>query len=92
MLSDLFANYPIPVSMFAVGGIEMSMGVLSLGHQVIDTMAHSSTLLSNSKGFRVNFSTAIMIIRASVFGMPVSSTHAAIGASSELAWKNVSRD
>jgi PiT family inorganic phosphate transporter len=66
--------------MLAVGGLGMSMGVLSLGHKVVDTMGHSITLLSNSKGFSVDFSTATTIILASVFGMPISSTHAATGA------------
>ncbi|MDR2603030.1 MAG: inorganic phosphate transporter [Puniceicoccales bacterium] len=80
MLPDSFANYSIPIWMLAVGGLGMSMGVLSLGHKVIDTMGHSITLLSNSKGFSVDFSTATTIILASVFGMPVSSTHAATGA------------
>lgn len=80
MLPDSFANYSIPIWMLAVGGLGMSMGVLSLGHRVIDTMGHSITLLSNSKGFSVDFSTATTIILASVFGMPISSTHAATGA------------
>ncbi|MDR2432374.1 MAG: inorganic phosphate transporter [Puniceicoccales bacterium] len=80
ILPDSFADYSIPIWMLAVGGMGMSMGVLSLGHKVIDTMGHSITLLSNSKGFSVDFSTATTIILASVFGMPVSSTHAATGA------------
>ncbi|MDR1457472.1 MAG: inorganic phosphate transporter [Puniceicoccales bacterium] len=80
MLPDSFADHTIPIWMLAVGGVGMSMGVLSLGHKVINTMGHSITLLSNSKGFSVDFSTATTIILASVFGMPVSSTHAATGA------------
>ncbi|MDR0693209.1 MAG: inorganic phosphate transporter [Puniceicoccales bacterium] len=80
MLPDSFADHTIPIWMLGVGGLGMSMGVLSLGHKVIDTMGHSITLLSNSKGFSVDFSTATTIILASVFGMPVSSTHAATGA------------
>ncbi|MDR2777026.1 MAG: inorganic phosphate transporter [Puniceicoccales bacterium] len=80
MLPDSFVDHTIPVWMLAVGGMGMSMGVLSLGHKVVNTMGHSITLLSNSKGFSVDFSTATTIILASVFGMPVSSTHAATGA------------
>ncbi|MDR1528770.1 MAG: inorganic phosphate transporter [Puniceicoccales bacterium] len=80
MLPDSFAGHAIPIWMLAIGGLGMSMGVLSLGHRVIDTMGRSITLLSNSKGFSVDFSTATTIILASVFGMPVSSTHAATGA------------
>ncbi|MDR2629053.1 MAG: inorganic phosphate transporter, partial [Puniceicoccales bacterium] len=35
MLPDSFTNYSIPVWMLAVGGMGMSMGVLSLGHKVV---------------------------------------------------------
>ncbi|MDR2779162.1 MAG: inorganic phosphate transporter [Puniceicoccales bacterium] len=80
MLPDSFANCSIPIWMLAIGGIGMSAGVLFLGHRVINTMGRSITLLSNSKGFSVDFSTATTIILASVFGMPISSTHAATGA------------
>ncbi|MDR1413469.1 MAG: inorganic phosphate transporter [Puniceicoccales bacterium] len=75
-----FASDSIPIWMLAVGGIGMSVGVLSLGHKVIGTLGKNITLLTNSKGFSVDFATAMTIISASVFGIPVSSTHAATGA------------
>jgi PiT family inorganic phosphate transporter len=75
-----FADYQIPVWMLALGGIGMSVGVLSLGHKVIGTLGRSIALLTNSRGFSVDCATAMTIIMASVFGIPISSTHAATGA------------
>lgn len=78
-IPNSFAGHDIPLWLLAFGGLGMSIGVLSLGHKVIGTLGHNITLLTNSKGFAVDFSTAITIIIASVFGMPISSTHAATG-------------
>jgi PiT family inorganic phosphate transporter len=78
-MPDSFSSFEIPIWMLAMGGIGMSIGVLSLGHKVIGTLGKNITLLTNSRGFSVDFSTATTIILASVFGIPISSTHAATG-------------
>jgi PiT family inorganic phosphate transporter len=78
-LPDSFLEYKIPVWILAMGGLGMSIGVLSLGHKVIGTLGKNITLLTNSRGFSVDFATATTIILASVFGLPISSTHAATG-------------
>jgi PiT family inorganic phosphate transporter len=80
VISGAFADFQIPIWLLAIGGLGMSTGVLSLGHKVIGTMGRSIALLTNSRGFSVDFSTAMTIILASVFGIPISSTHAATGA------------
>ena len=72
-------SFVIPVWLLALGGFGMSVGVLSFGRKVISTLGHGITVLTNSKGFAIDFSTAMTIIVASVFGIPVSSTHASTG-------------
>ncbi|MDR1433045.1 MAG: inorganic phosphate transporter [Puniceicoccales bacterium] len=79
VVPDSFAEHAIPIWMLAMCGLGMSIGVLSLGHKVIGTLGKNITLLTNSRGFSVDFSTATTIILASVFGIPISSTHAATG-------------
>ena len=79
-IPESFSNFDIPIWLLMIGGIGMSIGVLSLGHKVIGTLGKSITLLTNSRGFSVDFATATTIIAASVFGIPISSTHAATGA------------
>ncbi|MDR2737679.1 MAG: inorganic phosphate transporter [Puniceicoccales bacterium] len=78
-IPDSIGTGQIPIWILAMGGLGMSIGVLSLGHKVIGTLGKNITLLTNSRGFSVDFSTAMTIILASVFGLPVSSTHAATG-------------
>ena len=92
-IPDSFAAMTIPTWMLALGGLGMSIGVLTLGHKVMGTLGHNITLLTNSKGFSIDFSTASTIIVASVFGIPVSSTHVAtgsiIGAGLEKGWRHI---
>jgi PiT family inorganic phosphate transporter len=38
------------------------------------------TTLNNTRGFTINFSAATLVLLASVFGMPVSTTHTVVGA------------
>ena len=77
---DQFSDISIPVWLLALGGLGMSAGILALGHKVMATLGHKITLLNSSRGFAVDFSTASSIIISSIFGLPVSSTHAATGA------------
>ena len=79
-IPESFASVSIPTWLLALGGIGMSVGVLSLGHKVIGNLGKNITFLTNSRGFSVDFATATTIILASVFGIPISSTHAATGA------------
>jgi PiT family inorganic phosphate transporter len=75
-----FNQYSVPTWMLAMGGLGMSAGVIALGHKVIYTLGHKITLLTSSRGFSVDFSTATTIILSSMLGLPISSTHAATGA------------
>jgi hypothetical protein len=53
--------------MIAVGGMKRLREALSPGHRIIDTMGHSITLLSNSKGLSIGFSTATRIVPSARF-------------------------
>lgn len=69
----------IPLWVLLIGGLGMSLGIILLGHKVMATLGHKITLITNSKGFCVDFSTATTVTLASILGMPVSTTHAATG-------------
>jgi PiT family inorganic phosphate transporter len=75
-----FSQHSVPIWILAIGGLGMSAGVIALGHKVIYTLGHKITLLTSSRGFSVDFSTASTIILSSTLGLPISSTHAATGA------------
>lgn len=71
---------PIPLWILLLGGFGMAVGIALLGHKVMATLGTKITLMTNSKGFSVDFATATTVVLASILAMPVSSTHAATGA------------
>jgi PiT family inorganic phosphate transporter len=71
---------PIPLGMLAFGGAMICVGICTWGYRVIETVGSKITELDNIRGFTVEFSAATMILVASMLGLPVSTTHAAVGA------------
>ena len=71
---------PVPVWMLAFGGFMICVGICTWGYRVIETVGSKITELTSIRGFVVEFSAATMILIASMLGLPVSTTHAAIGA------------
>lgn len=74
------AKPEVPLGILALGGIGIAVGIMTLGHRVMRTVGEKITVLNNTRGFAVDFSTATTVLTASKMGLPVSSTHAAIGA------------
>jgi PiT family inorganic phosphate transporter len=73
------ATVPVPVFLLIFGGIGIAFGISMAGHRVMETMGEKITALSNTRGFSVNFATATTVLLASKMGLPVSTTHAAVG-------------
>jgi len=73
------ATVPVPVFLMLFGGIGIACGISMAGHRVMETMGKKITTLSNTRGFSVNFATATTVLLASKMGLPVSTTHAAVG-------------
>jgi inorganic phosphate transporter, PiT family len=71
---------PVPVSLLAFGGAAICLGIWTWGYRVIETMGSKITELTSVRGFTVEFSAATVILVASMMGLPVSTTHAAVGA------------
>ncbi|MDH4206453.1 MAG: inorganic phosphate transporter [Desulfobacteraceae bacterium] len=70
---------PVPVFLLFFGGIGIASGIAMAGHRVMETMGKKITTLSNTRGFSVEFATATTVLVASKLGLPVSTTHAAVG-------------
>ncbi len=75
----LTASVEVPIWLLVLGGLGIALGVALLGHKVMGTVGHKITKLTNTRGFSVEFGAATTVLMASNLGMPVSSTHAAVG-------------
>ncbi len=71
---------PVPISLLAFGGVGIALGIITFGHKVIKTVGSKITQLTNTRGFSIDLGTATTILLASKLGLPVSTTHAAVGA------------
>jgi PiT family inorganic phosphate transporter len=73
------AKVPVPVFLLFFGGIGIACGIGMAGHRVMDTIGRKITTLTNTRGFAVDFAAATTVMVASKMGLPVSTTHAAVG-------------
>ncbi|MBC7356906.1 MAG: inorganic phosphate transporter [Desulfacinum sp.] len=71
---------PVPWFLLVLGGLFIAVGVFTWGYRVIETVGSKITTLTNTRGFAVDFGTATSVLVASKMGLPVSTTHAAVGA------------
>lgn len=70
---------PVPLFLLFFGGIGIALGVWVAGARVMATVGTKITTLTNTRGFSVDFAAATTVLIASKFGLPVSTTHAAVG-------------
>ncbi len=69
----------VPVWVLVVGAFGISVGLLLFGPKLIRTVGEKITKLDQIRAFCVALSAAITVIFASALGLPVSSTHIAVG-------------
>jgi inorganic phosphate transporter, PiT family len=58
----------------------MSLGGLIGARRVAETMAKKITQMNHGQGFSANLGTGLLVTMASVYGLPVSTTHVSVGA------------
>jgi PiT family inorganic phosphate transporter len=73
------ATVPVPIFLLLFGGIGIALGIAMAGHRVMGTIGTKITTLTNTRGFSVDFAAATTVLIASKLGLPVSTTHAAVG-------------
>lgn len=64
---------------FAIA-LTMAIGGLLNSRRIAETMSHKITAMNHGQGFSANLTTGILVILASFFGLPVSTTHVSVGA------------
>ena len=70
---------PVPLFLLLFGGIGIACGISMAGYRVMETLGKKITTLTNTRGFSVDFAAATTVLVASKMGLPVSTTHAAVG-------------
>ncbi|TDK37545.1 inorganic phosphate transporter [Rhizobium deserti] len=74
------AGANVPLWELVVGGVGISLGLLLYGPKLVTLVGAEITKLNPMRAFCVSLSTAMTVLVASWIGMPVSSTHIAVGA------------
>lgn len=69
----------IPIWVMAVGAIGIALGLALYGPKLIRTVGSEITELDKTRAFCIAMAAAITVIIASQLGLPVSSTHIAVG-------------
>lgn len=78
--ASLVKSTTIPMPLLLFGGIGIIVGLATYGYKVIETIGNKITQLTPTRGFAAEFAAASTILVASKLGMPISTTHAIVGA------------
>ena len=70
----------IPLWVMVVGGLGISIGLALFGPRLIKTVGTEITELDQMRAFSIMMAASITVVIASQLGLPVSSTHIAVGA------------
>ena len=78
--STVAAKVAIPIWVLVIGAIGLALGLLLFGPKLIHTVGEKITKLNAPRAYCVALASAITVLIATTLGLPVSSTHIAIGA------------
>ncbi len=78
--ASLIQSTTIPLPLLLFGGAGIVIGLATYGFKVIETIGNKITQLTPTRGFAAEFAAASTILVATKLGMPISTTHAIVGA------------
>ncbi len=77
---EVLTQATIPLWVMAVGALGISLGLALYGPKLIHTVGSEITELDKTRAFCIAMAAALTVLVASQLGLPVSSTHTALGA------------
>ncbi len=69
-----------PLWILVLGGVGIVIGLATMGYKVMQTIGHKITELTPTRGYCATLAAATTVVLASKTGLPVSTTHIAVGA------------
>ena len=78
--SSVSSKAPVPIWILVIGAVGMVAGIATLGYKIMRVLGVKMTKLSNSRGLCIELSAAIVVILASTYGLPTSTTQTITGA------------
>ena len=76
---EITAKVVVPIWVLIIGGLGISIGLGIFGPRLVRTVGEKITKINPIRAFCVALSAAITVLIASALGLPVSSTHIAVG-------------
>ena len=77
---EMAQDSALPLWILILGGCGIILGLATLGYRVIQTIGTKITELVPTRGFSAELAAAATVVLASRTGIPVSTTHIAVGA------------
>lgn len=78
--AEIASSAAIPLWVMGIGALGIAVGLAVYGPKLVRTVGSEITELDMMRAFYVSLAAAITVIIATHFGLPVSSTHIAVGA------------
>jgi inorganic phosphate transporter, PiT family len=78
--ADVSGQVALPIWILAIGAFGIALGLALFGPRLIRTVGEQITKMDPIRAYCVALSAAVTVLVASAMGLPVSSTHIAIGA------------
>ncbi len=77
--NEVSMKVAVPLWLLLLGGAGLAFGIFTWGYRVMETVGEKITTITPTRGFSAGFGTATTVLICSRLGMPVSTTHVAIG-------------
>ncbi|KAL4949751.1 phosphate transporter [Aspergillus filifer] len=78
---EIKSEVPVPVWVLCFGGVAIVLGLMTYGYHLMRNLGNRLTLMSPSRGFCMELSSAMTILIATRLTLPVSTTQCIAGAS-----------
>jgi len=77
---EVYSQVCVPLWLLVLGGAGLVIGISIWGYRVMETIGKKITEIMPTRGFVAEFSAATVVLICSRLGMPISTTHASVGA------------